>query len=77
MRLTIPPGEVKNKKELAFKDMMISQFQQNIPNFGDRDVSKLAFVKMLCYVTYKLRFTLTAGTCAFSYPAKISTQKLA
>ena len=41
MRLTIPPGEVKNKKELAFKDMMISQFQQNIPNFGDRDVSEI------------------------------------
>jgi len=38
VRLTIPPGEVKNKKELAFKDMMISQFQQNIPNFGDRDI---------------------------------------
>ena len=39
VRLTIPPGEVKNKKQLAFKDMMIGQFQQNIPNFGDRDVS--------------------------------------
>ena len=58
MRLTIPPGEVKNKKELAFKDMMISQFQQNIPNFGDRDVSELAFVKMLeraCFENSKIQ----------------------
>ena len=46
VRLTIPPGEVKNKKELAFKDMMISQFQQNIPNFGDRDVSEKVSVNI-------------------------------
>ena len=50
MRLTIPPGEVKNKKELAFKDMMISQFQQNIPNFGDRDVSKTSSVNILTII---------------------------
>ena len=36
--MTIPPGEVKAKKELGFKDMMIAQFQQNIPNFGDRHI---------------------------------------
>ena len=52
--------------QIAFRDMIIGRFQQEIPNFGDRDVSLSLITRQLSMSYIFEEYLNERGTHAFS-----------